>query len=1167
MTQRFKKFCSVILTAALLITGISALLPMQVDAASGSFSSVGGWFETIYAELSGIQASDVTAVTYTGTTDGELSTEDIQYLVRDVNGVVRIDIPGVKAGTYTLNVTTADGTISKSGISVMPYDRSGYAHYQYTEGVGAYKDDGTLKENAIVLYVTDANKDSVTVTSSDGTTVTGIGHILNSTGMDVGGGVTSKGGKPNNNQDILRKLAKDGTPLVVRIVGNVTAPDGLTAYDSIDYGGSVGDNGFMARASGGKDITIEGIGPGATMNGWGLHFICQTGDYPLGYGKSFEVRNLSFRNVPEDCVGMEGQQSGSTLTAPLERGWVHNCAFYAPKIANPAESDKGEGDGACDFKRGQYFTMSYCIYEGYHKTNLVGASDSVLQYHITWHHNYWKNCESRGPLGRQANMHIYNCIYEGQTSYAMNPRANCYIFSEYNLFYMCKNPVQVKSGAVKSYMDSFTCCIEDNNATIVTDKSQKVSSGNKYENFDTDPSLSYIPSGDYQLQESIPEMKKTILAYGGPMKENVVSPSRINASVLDSSRAPLDYVVLPYDHELNNTYLTTQSATVDNILFNVNKLNAAYLGLGSNTVGQDIVFKVNTAVNISITDAGEAKNPVVLLNEYGEEIITGSGSVTNVPAGIYIIQPGSFQAGKAGSPAKFKEAKISHLTITAFDPNAEPVDPTPTDPKPTDPTPTDPTPTDPNPTDPNPTQPVGPVAGEEVHNFTENGLESNFYTFTKCNLSTSKGTVIYRGLTLTQSLKIESKTQVAFTAPTSGTLTLVFGSDKDPAAGRKIKIDGELQTVGSDAILTVKVAAGAHTITKKDTMHLFYMVYAPDHTHAYTDVVTPPTCTEKGYTTHTCSCGDSFVDTYVDPLGHTTELQNAKDATCTENGYTGDKVCTVCGETVEKGTEIPALGHKTEIRGQKPATCTEDGYDGDLVCTVCGETVAHGTIIPMLPHTYEDVLTEPTCTDKGYTTHTCKNCGNTVVDTYVDALGHDYESVITPPTATEEGYTTHTCKRCSHSYVDSKQPALGIQYLYDSGDQTIDENTALVLYLNNAASKLESVLVNGVKVDEKFYTVSEENGATKVTLSEEYLANLSAGTHTLTIKFTDGEAQTTFTIKAAAQNPTEPTTPGPDENVHTGDSFRGAWMIALLIASVSGIAALIVSRKKSLFRF
>ncbi|SDA24680.1 Pectate lyase, partial [Ruminococcus sp. YE78] len=402
--------------------------------------SAGGWNETLYMVFSGLKDSDVTGVSYSGAASGTLSGDDFTYLVRDTSAGLRVDIPGVPAGTYSITVTTKMGTIVHSGLSVNAFDRSGYAHYNYTSGVGAYTDKGVLKSNAKVIYVTNENKDTVSVTSKDGTTVKGIGNILNSVGQDVGGGKTSNGStKTNTNQGIIKKLAQDGTPLVIRFIGDVKAPSGLTAYDSIDYGGSVGDNGYMARMKSGKDITLEGIGTDATVNGWGFHFMCESSSPTLG--KSFEVRNITFRNVPEDCIGMEGVQDGSTITASVERCWIHNCEFYKPSISNPAESDKSGGDGACDFKRGQYFTNSYCYYEGYHKTNLVGSSDSSLQYNLTYHHNYWKDCESRGPLARQANIHMYNNIFSGQTSYCMNPRANAYIFSEYNIFDNCKNPM------------------------------------------------------------------------------------------------------------------------------------------------------------------------------------------------------------------------------------------------------------------------------------------------------------------------------------------------------------------------------------------------------------------------------------------------------------------------------------------------------------------------------------------------------------------------------------------------------------------------------------------------------------------------------------------------------------------------------------------------------
>ena len=78
------------------------------------------------------------------------------------------------------------------------------------------------------------------------------------------------------------------------------------------------------------------------------------------------------------------------------------------------------------------------------------------------------------------------------------------------------------------------------------------------------------------------------------------------------------------------------------------------------------------------------------------------------------------------------------------------------------------------------------------------------------------------------------------------------------------------------------------------------------HEHSYTAVVTPPTCTEKGYTTHTCSCGDSYVDTYTDALGHAWDSGKVtKQPTATETGirtYT----CTRCSAT--KTETIPATG-------------------------------------------------------------------------------------------------------------------------------------------------------------------------------------------------------------------------------------------------------------------
>lgn len=105
----------------------------------------------------------------------------------------------------------------------------------------------------------------------------------------------------------------------------------------------------MARMQYARNITLEGVGDDASVNGWGFHFMCSDESYAAGLGRNCEVRNIYFVNYPEDAFGAEGEQNGSTITGPVERVWVHNNNFGPGFCKNPAESDKAEGDGSCDF--------------------------------------------------------------------------------------------------------------------------------------------------------------------------------------------------------------------------------------------------------------------------------------------------------------------------------------------------------------------------------------------------------------------------------------------------------------------------------------------------------------------------------------------------------------------------------------------------------------------------------------------------------------------------------------------------------------------------------------------------------------------------------------------------------------------------------------------------
>ena len=90
-----------------------------------------------------------------------------------------------------------------------------------------------------------------------------------------------------------------------------------------------------------------------------------------------------------------------------------------------------------------------------------------------------------------------------------------------------------------------------------------------------------------------------------------------------------------------------------------------------------------------------------------------------------------------------------------------------------------------------------------------------------------------------------------------------------------------------------------------------------------------------------------------------------------------------------------------------------------------------GGDVVVCEHDYKAVVTDPTCTEDGYTTYTCSKCGKTYKDDYVDALGHDYEEVVTAPTCTEKGYTTYTCSVCGDSYKGNETAAL--DHKWDGG--------------------------------------------------------------------------------------------------------------------------------------
>ena len=636
---------------------------------------------------------------------GKKLSEKEVYTQSTGTNTYRADFFGLSKGNYEISVVPHDesGSVSASiaEVSVIEYDRSGYAHFGYSDGVGAYNDDGTLKENAIVLYVTDETKNTVTLTYGD-ITVTGIGNILNTVGQEcneaghegeckkVSSGKTYYG-KANGNKGILKILADNNIPLVIRMVGTISESglykqgtydakddgkiDGLTAYNGVDYGGSEGDNGHMARMKSAKDITIEGVGDNACLDGWGVHFMADSAS--PNNGKSFEVRNLAFMNTPEDAIGMEGIQEGTKITAPVERVWIHHNTFLAPSISSPAESDKAQGDGSCDFKRGQYFTMSYNYFEYCHKTNLVGSSDSSLQYNISMHHNIWYNCGSRIPLLRQANVHFYNnYIYgdstdsESALSYVHSLRANCYLYSENNFYEGCKNPVTdgASGTACKLYGNTFVQCFGDQVGTVVTDREAKVSSscaynGVSYANFDTNSSLFYYNSETKQSDcylTTAAEAREEVIKYAGSNYRTVLNQTTLKTTSSQFNEVtPQNSVEVPTSGSISITLPTSKgSQTSDNVEF------TNITGVSSGTIkfrGKAITFRLDKYATITLEGAGsstQALSPISIVKSDNTLIASDYGS--------YVLAPGTYVIT---SCQKDKDSTLSSLTFTYY--NAE----------------------------------------------------------------------------------------------------------------------------------------------------------------------------------------------------------------------------------------------------------------------------------------------------------------------------------------------------------------------------------------------------------------------------------------------------------------------------------------------------------------
>ena len=214
-----------------------------------------------------------------------------------------------------------------------------------------------------------------------------------------------------------------------------------------------------------------------------------------------------------------------------------------------------------------------------------------------------------------------------------------------------------------------------------------------------------------------------------------------------------------------------------------------------------------------------------------------------------------------------------------------------------------------------------------------------------------------------------------------------------------------------------------------------------------------PTCTEKGYTVYICDQDSALTEKrdYTNALGHKWDDGTVTKApTCTEDGV---KTFTCLNDGSHTYTEpVLATGHAwNEGVVTKEPTYEEDG-ERTYTCQN-DKTHVHKEVIPALGYTFTETVVPPTCTEDGYTLHTCnENPAKTYQDTPVAALGHQYKEVTTPATCGASGSVDNVCERCNDKQHVSDIPATG-EHQWDEGVVT-KEPTATETGIKTFACKV-----------------------------------------------------------------------------------------------------------------
>lgn len=468
----------------------------QIMAQSITILESAGWLESAYIKWASVSGIDNYNVYYSG--EGITNRKIDTQLIRRYSTYYRADIPGLKAGTYTLKVVPVnsgmEGVGAVSGpLSVSAHDRSGFA-FSNGRVPGAYKADGIVKDGAVILYITEKTKNTVSLNVTDASSNPCIGL-----------------------QTILDgfKKGSDLRPLIIRMVGQITDLSYMLNGDIV----------VENKKNASSYMTIEGIGDDAVADGWGIR---------LKNASNIEIRNIGTMNTNSG----EGDNIG--LLQSNEYIWVHNCDFFYGDAGGDA--DQAKGDGALDCKKSTYVTFSYNHFWDNGKCNLLGLSEGTTEgLYITYHHNWYDHSDSRHPRVRFYSAHVYNNYYDGISKYGIGSTKGSSVFAEGNYFRNCKYPMLISmqgsdvwDGSGNDYDDMPTFSSEDGG--IIKAFNNFMTGQSRFVPYD-DPAAEYNVSGvissktdfDAYVAQSINEKLSAGItsAYGGNTYNNFDTDQKI----------------------------------------------------------------------------------------------------------------------------------------------------------------------------------------------------------------------------------------------------------------------------------------------------------------------------------------------------------------------------------------------------------------------------------------------------------------------------------------------------------------------------------------------------------------------------------------------------------------------------------------------------------------